>query len=79
MPASAPTPCVRAYRPRAAEHTVLHQVVRMHLAAFLAAVAFFVQASTEEMVYRGYLTQYVAARRSVDLAARERPRRTRAS
>jgi membrane protease YdiL (CAAX protease family) len=28
---------------------------------FLAAVAFFVQASTEEMVYRGYLAQWVAA------------------
>jgi hypothetical protein len=27
----------------------------------IAAVAFFVQASTEEMVYRGYLTQFVAA------------------
>jgi membrane protease YdiL (CAAX protease family) len=27
----------------------------------IAAVSFFVQASTEEMVYRGYLAQYVAA------------------
>jgi hypothetical protein len=27
----------------------------------IAAVAFFVQGSTEEMVYRGYLTQFVAA------------------
>ncbi|MCC6848742.1 MAG: transposase [Deltaproteobacteria bacterium] len=35
MPASAPTPCLRPYRPRAAEHTVLHQVVRLHLATFL--------------------------------------------
>lgn len=26
---------------------------------FLAAIAFFVQASTEEMVYRGYVTQFV--------------------
>ena len=34
MPASAPTPCLS---PRAAEHTVLHQVVRMHLATFLRA------------------------------------------
>ena len=31
---SAPA-CARAYRPRAAEHTVLHQAVRMHLATFL--------------------------------------------
>ncbi len=37
MPATAPTACVRAYRPRAAEHTVLHQVVRLHLATFLRA------------------------------------------
>ena len=27
------------YRPRDAEHTVLHQVVALHLAAFLGAVA----------------------------------------
>lgn len=37
MPATAPSACVRAYRPRAAEHTVLHRVVRMHLASFLRA------------------------------------------
>jgi hypothetical protein len=35
MPATGPAACVRSYRPRAAEHTVLHQVVRMHLATFL--------------------------------------------
>ncbi|MEO6029815.1 MAG: hypothetical protein ABIR79_23345 [Candidatus Binatia bacterium] len=37
MSASAPPACVRAYRPRAAEHTVLHQVVRAHHATFLRA------------------------------------------
>lgn len=37
MPATAPPACVRAYRPRAAEHTVLHQIVRTHLATFLRA------------------------------------------
>ncbi len=30
-------PRVHAYRPRAAEHTVLHRIVREHLATFLAA------------------------------------------
>ena len=30
---------VPVYRPRAAEHTVLHQVVAEHLEAFLASVA----------------------------------------
>jgi hypothetical protein len=30
---------VPVYRPRDAEHTVLHQVVAEHLEAFLAAVA----------------------------------------
>jgi len=28
---------IQAYRPRAAEHTVLHRIVRAHLATFLAA------------------------------------------
>jgi len=31
--------CVPVYRPRAAEHTVLHQVVAEHLETFLASVA----------------------------------------
>jgi len=35
MPATAAATCVRAYRPRAAEHTVLHRVVRTHLMTFL--------------------------------------------
>jgi len=30
-------PSIHAYRPRAAEHTVLHRIVRAHLATFLQA------------------------------------------
>jgi hypothetical protein len=37
MPPVPAAACVRAYRPRAAEHTVLHRVVRTHLATFLRA------------------------------------------
>ena len=33
----APRPSIHAYRSRAAEHTVLHRIVRAHLATFLAA------------------------------------------
>jgi hypothetical protein len=35
--AHGPAACVQAYRPRAAEHTVLHRLVRAHLATFLRA------------------------------------------
>lgn len=39
MPATAPTACVRAYRPRVAEHTVLHQAWRWRVDELPATAA----------------------------------------